>query len=98
MGIGGVALVAVMQEVYLQVRATKDLDVMLIVEALPPAFGQRLWEYIEAGGYEMRQRSDGHPVFYHFRQLADGHCARWSCWRAPQLNSRRRPEVSGLRR
>ncbi|WP_445392061.1 hypothetical protein [Stenotrophomonas muris] len=73
--IGGVALVAVMQEAQLQVRATKDLDLVLIVEALTPAFGQRFWEYIEAGGYEVRQRSDGHPTFYRFRRPADGNQA-----------------------
>lgn len=38
--IGGVALVAVMQEAQQQVMATKELDVVLIVEALTPALGR----------------------------------------------------------
>jgi hypothetical protein len=49
-------------------RATKDLDMVLIVEALTPAFGRRFWEFIGAGGYENKLRSNGAPQFYRFEK------------------------------
>jgi hypothetical protein len=53
-------------------RATKDLDVVLHVEALTPAFGAAFWKFVDVGGYEMRQSSDtGKPVFYRFQKPRD---------------------------
>ena len=31
-------------------RATKDLDIVLIVEALTSGFGERFWKFIQDGG------------------------------------------------
>ncbi|MBH1816812.1 hypothetical protein JAK53_10590 [Stenotrophomonas maltophilia] len=53
MVIGEVPLVGVMQEAQQQVRATKNLDALLIVEALTPAFGKRFWKQIKAGRYKV---------------------------------------------
>ena len=47
-------------------RATRDLDVVLIVEALTREFGQRFWEFIRDGGYQNRAKSSGTPQFYRF--------------------------------
>lgn len=47
-------------------RATRDLDVVLIVEALTPAFGEQFWRFIRDGGYQNRAKSAGHPQFYRF--------------------------------
>ena len=47
-------------------RATRDLDVVLIVEALTPAFGARFWQFIHDGGYQNRAKSSGKPQFYRF--------------------------------
>lgn len=47
-------------------RATRDLDMVLIVEALTPEFGNRFWELIEAGGYRNKVTSMGTPQFYRF--------------------------------
>lgn len=47
-------------------RATRDLDVVLIVEALTREFGQRFWEFIRDGGYQNRAKSSGMPQFYRF--------------------------------
>ncbi|MCB2020390.1 MAG: hypothetical protein KDG44_06280 [Burkholderiaceae bacterium] len=61
-----------MEEAGLAFRATKDLDIVLHVEALTPAFGEAFWKFIEAGGYEIRQASDtGKPIFYRFQKPAD---------------------------
>ena len=34
-----------------QFRATRDLDMVLIVEALTQEFGDKFWEFIESGKY-----------------------------------------------
>ena len=47
-------------------RATKDLDVVLIVEALTRDFGTRFWGFIRDGGYRNKARSSGSPQFYCF--------------------------------
>ncbi len=47
-------------------RATRDLDVVLIAEALTREFGQRFWEFIRDGGYQNRAKSSGASQFYRF--------------------------------
>lgn len=70
--IGGTAASLTMEEAGLSFRATKDLDVVLHVEALTPAFGEAFWKFVESGGYEIRQASDtGKPIFYRFQKPAD---------------------------
>lgn len=64
--IGGTACDLLMSEEGLDFRATKDVDVVLIVEAITPAFGRRFWEYIVQAGYEHRNKSTGMPQFYRF--------------------------------
>ena len=50
----------------LDFRATKDIDLVLIIEAVDAAFGKRFWEYVVAAGYEHRNKSTGEPQFYRF--------------------------------
>lgn len=70
--IGGTAATLTMEEAGLAFRATKDLDIVLHVEALTPAFGQAFWKFIEAGGYAIRQASDtAKPIFYRFQKPTD---------------------------
>ena len=70
--IGGTAATLTMEDAGLPFRATKDLDVVLHVEALTPAFGAAFWSFVEAGGYGIRQASEtGKPVFYRFQKPAD---------------------------
>jgi hypothetical protein len=64
--IGGTACDIVFEEADLPFRATKDLDMVLIIEALTPEFGRRFWEFVGAGGYENRAKSTGAPQFYRF--------------------------------
>jgi hypothetical protein len=47
-------------------RATRDLDVVLIAEALTREFGQRFWEFNRDGGYQNRAKSSGASQFYRF--------------------------------
>lgn len=70
--IGGTAASLTMEEAGLAFRATKDLDIVLHVEALTPAFGEAFWKFVETGGYEIRQASDtGKPIFYRFQKPSD---------------------------
>lgn len=70
--IGGSAASLTMEDAGLDFRATKDLDIVLHVEALTPQFGQTFWRFVEAGRYGIRQASDtGKPVFYRFQKPAD---------------------------
>lgn len=64
--IGGAACDIIFEEQDTAFRATKDLDLVLIVEALTPEFGQKFWQFIRDGGYENRAKSSGTPQFYRF--------------------------------
>jgi hypothetical protein len=69
--IGGTAATLAMTDAGLDFRATKDLDIVLHIEALTPDFGAAFWAFVEKGGYEIRQASDtGKPVLYRFQKPA----------------------------
>lgn len=51
----------------LSFRATKDLDIVLLLEAIDDEFVATLRQFIDDGDYEIRQRSeDGAPILYRF--------------------------------
>lgn len=55
-------------------RATKDLDIVLVIEALNAEFAGAFWAFIRAGKYAIRQVGgiDGQrPVFYRFQNPED---------------------------
>ncbi|MCH5338261.1 MAG: hypothetical protein J1E03_05725 [Acetatifactor sp.] len=64
--IGGAACDIIMEETESGFRATKDLDIVLIVEALTPEFGKTFWNFINEGRYRNKSRSSGEPQFYRF--------------------------------
>lgn len=64
--IGGTACDLLMEEVDLDFRATKDLDIVLIVEALTTEFVNKFWEYVKEAEYEHRNKSTGEVEFYRF--------------------------------
>ncbi len=69
--IGGVATHLVLGEAGLAARATKDLDIVLCVEALDAEFGAKLWDFIRLGGYEIRQAGQAGRCFYRFAKPSD---------------------------
>lgn len=74
--IGGAACELIMDDAGLDFRATKDLDIVLIVEALDSAFSAAFMAFVEAGGYEIRQRGEGERVLYRFaKPTTDGYPA-----------------------
>lgn len=64
--IGGTACDILMSEEGLDFRATKDIDLVLIVEAISAEFGRTFWEYVKEAGYEHCNKSFGVPQFYRF--------------------------------
>jgi len=64
--IGGTASTLALEEAGLDFRATKDLDIVLCVEALDEEFVRVFWQFIKAGGYKNQQRSTGRKLFYRF--------------------------------
>lgn len=69
--IGGVACGLLMDEAGLDFRSTKDFDVVLIIEALNEDFGRAFWQFIKDGGYKIRERNNGEPEFYRFKNPKD---------------------------
>lgn len=64
--IGGTACTIIMEEAGLDFRATKDLDIVLYVEALHENFVSAFWHFVEAGGYKNKQHSTSKEIFYRF--------------------------------
>jgi hypothetical protein len=64
--IGGTACTVIMQEVGLDFRATKDLDIVLYVEALHENFVKAFWQFVDEGGYKNKQHSTSKEIFYRF--------------------------------
>lgn len=64
--IGGAACDVLMEDAGLDFRATKDLDIVLCAEAFNEEFAKVFWTFIEAGGYQQREKSTGGKEFYRF--------------------------------
>jgi len=52
-------------------RATKDLDIVLLIEVLDRQFVAAFREFVEEGGYEIRERTEGKPILYRFAKPRD---------------------------
>lgn len=66
--IGGAACDILFDSNEVDFRATKDLDIVLIVEALTHEFAEKFWEFIHTGNYTHKIRSNGKPQFYRFEK------------------------------
>lgn len=64
--IGGAASSEVMAQSGLEFRATVDLDLVLIVEALTPDFVRAFWDFIRKGKYGSRFQSQNERKYYRF--------------------------------
>lgn len=71
--IGGAACDIYFQKSNASFRATRDLDMVLVMDALTKEFGGHFWQFIRDGGYQNRFKSNGNPQFYRFdKPLAEG--------------------------
>ncbi len=69
--IGGTACTLAMEEAGLDFRATRDLDIVLYIEALDKKFVTAFREFIKMGKYLNQQRSTGERQFYRFKTPRD---------------------------
>lgn len=66
--IGGTACDILMNEAGLDFRATKDIDIILLIEERFTEFAAAFWGYIKDGGYKCGWKSSDVPHFYRFTE------------------------------
>ena len=71
--IGGAACDSVISDADLTPRATKDIDIILVVEALSDSFVARFWEFVRTGGYKRCEQEIEKRNAYRFLNPSDGH-------------------------
>lgn len=69
--IGGTACEILMSDAALEFRATKDIDIILLVEDRFVEFGKRFWAYIKEGGYRCGWKGNEAPEFFRFTEPAN---------------------------
>lgn len=72
--IGGAACEIVLQDTAMEPRATHDIDMIVIVENMSPAFGERFWQFVKEAGYrpEKRKTPAGETPRYELHRFVDG--------------------------
>jgi hypothetical protein len=66
--IGGTACDIIIGEAGFTPRATKDIDIILIVEALNTEFVQQFWRFIKDGDYGDKEKSTDQRQYYRFKR------------------------------
>jgi len=69
--IGGAACFLALDEAGLTFRATKNLDMVLCLEALDAGFAKAFWDFVARGKYKNTQKSTGKKLFYRFYDPED---------------------------
>ncbi|MFO7930838.1 MAG: hypothetical protein R6U97_05490 [Desulfosalsimonas sp.] len=69
--IGGTACDVAMRQMGLDFRATKDLDIVLVLEAVDHGFGNLFMEFVNQGQYKNKHKSSGKSLFYRFEAPRD---------------------------
>lgn len=64
--IGGTACDININELGLTPRATKDIDIILVVEALNSEFVKHFWEFIKSGNYGGKEKNMDDRKYYRF--------------------------------
>jgi hypothetical protein len=73
--IGGTACDLLFTEQSMPFRATKDVDMVLVVDALDDAFVRHFWEFVHAGGYQRQQRSEKRQYYRFVKPASAGYPA-----------------------
>jgi len=64
--IGGTACDIIIDAAGLTPRATKDIDIIVVIEALRPDFVKQFWKFITDGKYGEQQKSETDRKYYRF--------------------------------
>lgn len=71
--IGGAACDILMDNASLEFRATKDIDMILVIEARFSEFAKLFWEYVIEGGYRLGWKNSDKVHFYRFTDPMAGY-------------------------
>ncbi len=66
--IGGTACDIIIDNIGLTPRATKDIDIILVIEALSPEFVTHFWQFIKQGNYDVKEKSEEDRKYYRFQK------------------------------
>lgn len=66
--IGGIARDRYMEEAGFEPKGTKDIDMILIVEALNDEFVKTFWEFIKVGVYSVKEKNADNRKYYRFKE------------------------------
>lgn len=66
--IGGIACDIIIGEAGFTPRANRDIDIILIAEALSTEFVQQFWKFIKEGDYGDREKSTDKHQYYRFKR------------------------------
>lgn len=64
--IGGTARDIIMEDAGFEPKGTKDIDMVLVVEALTAEFAIQFWQFVQDGNYEHQEKSTGERQYYRF--------------------------------
>jgi hypothetical protein len=64
--IGGTACDIIIDDAGFVPRTTKDIDIILVVEALSSEFVKQFWQFINDGKYQQREKSNDEREYYRF--------------------------------
>ena len=64
--IGGTARDIIMEDAGFEPKGTKDIDMVLVVEALTAEFAMQFWQFVQDGIYEHQEKSTGERQYYRF--------------------------------
>ncbi len=71
--IGGTACDILMTEAALDFRATKDIDMIILLEDRYQEFAEIFWAFIKKGGYRCGWKQSDRAHFYRFTEPKDGY-------------------------
>ena len=74
--IGGFACEVLLRNAEIDFRATKDIDMIVLIEDKLPEFGRIFWNFIKEGGYKCGWRQDTKLHFYRFTEPKSGYPAQ----------------------
>jgi hypothetical protein len=69
--IGGTACEVYISEAHFVARATKDIDLLIVLENYDEPFNTRLWEFIRNAGYKSLAKDMSEQKFYRFENPTD---------------------------
>ncbi len=69
--IGGTACDIIIDQAGFTPRVTRDIDIILVAEALNVDFVKQFWQFIQDGNYEKKEKSEDERKYYRFIKPAN---------------------------